>query len=350
MTPSQDQIADRLNLSRSTVSRSLAGHPAIHPQTRARVLAMADDLGYQMREHNRGRQAKLKSVSTVGVLVGGGSFQHSPHPEAGYGMLAGISDAASARDTILDTQFISQKTNEKLLADLKGGPGKRSYVWRGVILLYPHPFELVDALAKRIPVVSLVHQYPGLPVDCIDTDSFSGMFDLIANLKAQGHQRIGFLTRTYQEGMPSWVFTRFGGFVQALTRHGLPFIPSAVVNAVQGSACANDDLGAKIKELARKEKVTAFVCAADHQVFMVIRQLAKLGMRVPEDISLTGFDGTECPPDLKPVCTISNPLHDMGIAAFLRLVNRVQNPSQAVRHILHQGKFSPGCTVKTISV
>ena len=106
MPVDQEEIARTLSLSRSTVSRSLSGHPSIHPETRARVLAAANDLGYRMREHNRGRRATPQKVATVGVLIATHSFEHSPHPEAGQEMLAGLSDAAAARDAVLDTHLI----------------------------------------------------------------------------------------------------------------------------------------------------------------------------------------------------------------------------------------------------
>ncbi len=345
MAVDQEEIARALSLSRSTVSRSLSGHPAIHPETRARVLAVANDLGYRMREHNRGRRAAPQRVATIGVLIATQSFAHSPHPEAGQEMLAGLSDAASARDTVLDTHFIHPEAAASL-ADPEARPsGWRDRLWRGAILIYQHAPESVAALAREMPVVSLVHQYPEPSLDCIDTDPAHGMDLLVARLLAAGHRRIGFVNRVYRGAQPSWIYARFAGYVQALTKQGLPFLPDAVLNVLSGPRTPNEALADAILRIRDQQRVTAFVCGADHQAFMVQRLLAERGARVPAELSITGFDGTPLPPGLPELTTIRNPLREMGVAAFRRLFNRIQDPGQPVRHILHQGRLVPGATV-----
>ncbi len=347
MPVDQDEIARRLSLSRSTVSRSLSGHPAIHPDTRARVLALANELGYRMREHNRGRRAAAPKVATVGVLIGTESFQHSPHPEAGQEMLAGISDAAAARDAMLDTHFINPALMNRLSDPAARPPGWRNRGWRGVILLYQHAPEIVSALAGDFPTVSLVNQYDTQhPLDCIDTDPAHGMDLLVERLVAAGHTRIGFVTRTYPHVQhPSWAFSRFAGFVQSIAKRGQAFLPEAVVNILPGPSIPNDALIDELLRIRREHRVTAFVCGADHQAYMLMRGLAERGLRVPDDLSLTGFDGTPVPESLPPVTTIRSPLREMGVAAFRRLVNRIQDPGQPIRHIFHHGRLVEGATI-----
>lgn len=341
----QEEIARVLSLSRSTVSRSLSGHPAIHPETRARVLAAANDLGYRMREHNRGRRALAQKVTTVGVLIATESFEHSPHPEAGQEMLAGLSDAAAARDTMLDIHFVNPETAERLADPEARPPGWRTRQWRGAVLMYQHAPDVVRSLAADCPVVSLVHQYAEPALDCIDTDAAHGMELLVARLVAAGHRRIGFVTRVYRGAQPSWVFARFAGFVQALAKQGLPLVNEAVVNVFPGPRIGNDGLVGELLRVRREHAVTAFVCGADHQAFLLLRGLAERGLRVPEAISITGFDGTPTPTGLPDVSTVRSPLREMGVAAFRRLVNRIQDPGQPVRHIFHHGRLMEGSTI-----
>lgn len=345
MAIDQEEIARALSISRSTVSRSLSGHPAIHPDTRARVLAAANDLGYRMREHNRGRRAAPKKIGTIGVLIATQSFEHSPHPEAGQEMLAGLSDAAAARDTMLDTHFISTLDVARLADPASRPAGWRDRHWRGAVLIYQHAPEAVAALAADFPVVSLVHQYAARSIDCIDTDSAHGMDALVDRLLAAGHRRIGFLSRSYLGAQPSWIYARFAGFVQALAKQGQRLVPEALVNVFPAEPVTNDHLVDTVLRIRHDHGVTAFVCAADHQAFLVIRGLAERGVKVPAEISVTGFDGTPVPDGLPDPTTIRSPLREMGAAAFHRLINRIQDPGQPVRHILHQGRLVEGGTI-----
>lgn len=350
MAIDQEEIARVLSLSRSTVSRSLSGHPSIHPETRARVIATANDLGYRMREHNRGRRAAPQRVTTIGVLIATVSFEHSPHPEAGQEMLAGLSDAAAARDTMLDTHFVNPELAGHLADPAARPPGWRNRHWRGAVLIYQHAPEVVAALAQEVPVVSLVHQYSAPSLDCIDTDPAHGMELLVERLLAAGHRRIGFLNRVYRGAQPSWIYARFSGFVQALAKQGQVFLPEAVVNVLPGARIPNEQLVDEVLRIRRQHGVTAFVCGADHQAFMLMRGLAERGVRVPDDISLTGFDGTPVPLGLAQPATIRSPLREMGVAAFRRLVNRIQDPGQPVRHIFHHGRVVEGSTIVAPSV
>ncbi len=306
---------------------------------------MADELGYRMREHGRGRRPSVQKVVTIGVLVGTASFQHSPHPEAGQEMLSGISDAAAARDTMLDTHFIRPDVVDLFSAAEMLPAGWRNRTWRGVVLLYQHPQALVERLASEFPLVSLVNQYGTHAIDCIDTDPAHGMDMLVQRLVAAGHERIGFVNRIYRGPQPSWVFSRFAGFVQAVAKHRCAFIPEAVFNVLAGKIVSNDDLVGEVIRIKDKRRVTAFVCGADHQAYMLLRGLRQRGLRVPEDLSLTGFDGTPVPDGLPPVTTVQSPLREMGVAAFRRLVNRIQDPGQPVRHIFNHGRLVPGATI-----
>jgi LacI family transcriptional regulator len=345
MIVAQDEIARRLELSNSTVSRSLSGHPGIHPETRARVLAMAGELGYRVREGGRGRRARPRSLATIGVLVGTGSFAHSPHPEAGQEMLSGMSDAATARDAMLDTHFVDPGEMSRLLNPAGRPAGWRDRAWRGAVLLYAQPVGVVEALCAEMPVVSLVHQYGNLAVDCIDSDAAQGMGQLVARLTEAGHRKLGFVNRIYRGMQPSWAYARFAGFVQALSQQGKPFLPEAMINMLGHGPIADEDLAREIVRLRREHGVTAFVCAADHQAFRVLRGLAEMGVSVPGEISITGFDGTPVPIGLPSLTTIKSPLREMGADAIKRLDQRLQDPGQPIRHIHHRGELIPGETV-----
>jgi LacI family transcriptional regulator len=144
------------------------------------------------------------------------------------------------------------------------------------------------------------------------------------------------------------VHSRFGGFLQALTREGLSLIPDAYVNVLKHPVSDKSQETEAVLERIRKHRLTAVVCGTDFLAFRLIDGLHAHGMRVPEDVSITGFDGSPVPTEQAELTTIRAPLHEMGVAALIRLENRVKAPSRPIRHVLHQGIFVPGATISAI--
>ena len=106
----------------------------------------------------------------------------------------------------------------------------------------------------------------------------------------------------------------------------------------------SDTCARRVAELVRHKGVTAWVCAADHQAYKLMEDLEKLGIRVPEDCSVTGFDGIEPPPGAKSLTTVVVPYEDMGISAVIRLRGRIEHPSAPRRHNLVAGRVIIGGT------
>lgn len=309
----------------------------------------AQELGYLGREHKRGRKAGAQKLTHIGILIAIGSFARSPHPEAGQSMLTGLSDAAAAKDIILDTHFVDAENLDQLMTVERRPAGWREKSWRGCILIYQHDPQVVATLLETMAVVSLVNQYEGLPLDCIDSDPFSGLNRLVRELKSAGHRRIGYLSMPPIKVMPSWVHSRFGGFLQALTREGLEMIPGAYINVLKNQTAEKSRESDAVIKAVSEHKLTAVVCATDFLAFRLHDGLKARGVRVPEDLSITGYDGMPVPPTMPELTTIRSPLQEMGAAAVIRLANRIQSPTRPIRHILHQGTFIPGATVSHLT-
>src|SRR5690606_29833711 len=93
-----------------------------------------------------------------------------------------------------------------------------------------------------------------------------------------------------------------------------------------------------------KSGVTAWVCAADHQAYHLIGELEKLGIRVPEDCSVTGFDGVTPPPGMPQATTIRVPFRDVGISAISSLLRKIDHPNTSRRNIQVSGDLVVGET------
>jgi LacI family transcriptional regulator len=333
---SQQHIADALSISRTSVSRALAHHPAVNPETRARVMAMAAQLGYRVAESKwkRARPA-APAGGMIGILVAASRDPKSWVTETSQYMLAGVTERLRREGLGLDLHYLDPQLPLPPVEEFAARFNAERSDWHGVLLVYPLPEDWVRRLARRMPCVSIVEDYFDAGVDCVDTDQAGAMFSLVRHLADLGHRRFGFLTWRYRSPTP-WAQRRLGGFVEALMRLDLPFDPNDVLNGRESGSIPIDRLGDVVASKI-SSGVTAWVCAADHQAYALISDLQRLGLRVPDHVSVTGFDGVEPPPGFPRLTSVRIPYRDMGVSAVTRLINRAQSPASPRRHIMLGG-------------
>ena len=342
-TVNQELIAQRLNLSRATVSRSLANHPAISAETRRRVQEMAEKLGYQQTPGRVGRRGKNSRALTVGVLIGipAEKVVMATFPY----ILKGIQERAEIEHVNVDVRYQAPADFDTEASRQVVTRQIRSNDWRGAILIHPFPEPAVAMIARRISTVSVLESYNEPGIDIIDTDDAPAILDLVLRLSAAGHRRIGFVSWTYPVG-GHWVARRFSGYVEALFYQGLEFRPEWVINVRKNSPrLLPADVSATVAQIHARDRVTAWVCAADHQAYHLAQDLTARGLRVPEDCSITGFDGLDPVAGQKRVTSMRVPHEQIGSAAVTRLVNRIQHPTAPRRKILVEAQYVAGETI-----
>ena len=339
----QELIAKHLSISRTTVSRSLANHPAISTETRSRVMQMADKLGYRISHDRAPRRTRNSRALTIGVLIGV-STENVMMATFPY-VLGGIRKRAKVERVNIDISYQApsdfyQEANREVFFRHIHAEG-----WRGTILIYPFPEPAVEMISKKIITVSVLETYRQAGIDIIDTDDASAIFTLVEKLHAAGHCRIGFLSWDYQVG-GHWATRRFSGYAEALFCLGLEFRPEWVLNLHKNSPrLGNTAVADAVSKLIREQKVTAWVCAADHQAYQLIQDLQARGLRVPDDYSLTGFDGLEPPASAQRVTSMRVPHEHIGASAVTRIVNRVQHPQSPRRKIFVEAEYIEGTSI-----
>jgi LacI family transcriptional regulator len=339
----QELIAQRLNLSRATVSRSLANHPAISAETRRRVQELAEKLGYRQSPGRIGRHGRRARTLTIGVLIGvpAGDVVMATFPY----ILKGIRERAEIERVKIDVcyqapaDFHPETGRQPVFRNMRQGD------WRGVVLIYPFAEKAVEIISRRLCTVAVLESYNQPGIDIIDTDDASAMVALTERLAEAGHRRIGFLSWEYPVG-GHWVARRFSGYVEALFLHGLPFRPEWVINVDKlAPRLKPPQVADAVARLVREERITAWVCAADHQAYQLALDLPQRGLRVPEDVSITGFDGLDPAAGQKRVTSMRVPHEQIGSAAVTRLVNRIQHPTAPRRKILVEAELVAGETI-----
>jgi LacI family transcriptional regulator len=339
----QQLIADRLNLSRATVSRSLANHPAISAETRRRVQELAATLGYQQTPGRIGRRGRGSRSMTLGVLIGVpvGNVVMATFPY----ILKGIRERAEIERVTVDVcyqapaDFHPESGRQSVFRNMRNGN------WRGTILIYPFAEKAVETISQRLSTVAVLESYSQSGIDIIDTDDASAMAMLVEKLASLGHRRIGFLSWDYPIG-GHWVARRFSGYIEALFIQGLEFRPEWVLNVDKNKPrLTPSQVSETVAQFISRDHVTAWVCAADHQAYPLAQDLTARGLRVPGDCSITGFDGLDPSPGQKRVTSMRVPHEQIGAASVTRLVHRIQHPAGPRRKILVETEYVPGETI-----
>jgi LacI family transcriptional regulator len=340
---SQKQLARLLNLSLTTISRSLSNHPVIHPETRARVQALAMKLGYDKTPTRIIRRSRKSNPLSIGVLVG--------MPAINYGMatypavLQGIRSRA-ATDHV-EVTVINQDPTGLELHTLRQPVFQqiRSYNWRGLILIYPFAPDVVDQISKKISTVSALTEYDHLAIDTVDTDH-SDIIGVIGRLASLGHRRVGFVNWHYAVG-GRWASRRFAAYAEGIFQHALTFDTAWTLNIHQHLPLLStpDAVADYVAKQTRDAGVTAWVCAADHQAYQLIADLRLRNIEVPRDCSISGFDGIVPPPGMPQLTTLSVNHADIGGSALSRLLNRILHPNSPRRKILVETNLVEGSSI-----
>jgi DNA-binding LacI/PurR family transcriptional regulator len=301
-------VARQAQVSVATVSRALTSPDLVRATTRERVLAVAADLGYQPNLAARG--LITGKTGNIGIVV---PDLNNPFFT---GVLKGVQNQAR------------MASHAVFVADSDEDPAAEEQLVRamakqvdGVILCSPGIDEQqVRELADATTLVLLNRRMRGVPAALMN--SGSGMRQIIDHLVALGHHRIAFLNgpRT------SWSNKeRRRGLRVAVQRHDVDLVD-------MGPFPPRYEGGLQAADLAIAEKVTAIVAYNDIMALGVLARLRDRGVRVPEDVSLTGFDdlmfGALCQP---PLTTVAMPVVPAGRLAVDLLLDRLANRDAEVR-------------------
>lgn len=348
---SQQAIADRLQISRATVSRCFTNHSGISPITRAKVFQVAAEIGYTHMENRRasGKSAKSRPTMRFNVLIctEADEYFRGDYASPGEQILAGVSEYAQIHGAQVDVNLIPPTVTSIDHSSFKAIPGLSKRGSSGILLIYPFPEPVIDQLAEQKPLVSLVDQLEHTSIDCVDVDHYAGISAAVDFLAEAGHTRIGFYTKDYAVEA-SWSYRRYGAFIEKMTRLRLKVSPRDIIGVFPRRPRPLEE---SIDEAAERTRdgVTAWVCAADHQAYDIVRGFRKRGIKVPTDVSITGFDGIKRTGSAPSLTTIQIPYREIGMTGAERLAARIRRRFHGKQHIYISGQLKEGKTVESPS-
>lgn len=312
-------VAKKADVGIGTVSRVLNDSPAVSPETRKKVLAAITALNYS--PHPLARRLSLGRTLTIGVLL---PFLTLP---SYVERLRGVQQALE--DSQYDLSLFSIESPEKVDRYLNELAQNSRVDGAIIISLLPSDSQIQQFASAAIPIVLVDAYHP--EVSCVDIDDEAGGHLATSHLIELGHRKIGFLS-DYLEN--PFKFTamrkRFQGYRNALQENELPIYPDYHQEGTLGGREAFEKAMAL---LSLPDRPTAIFAASDTHAVGVIKAAHELGLRVPEDLSVVGFDDIRDAEYLH-ITTIHQPLFESGVESVTVLLATLIEPPKAPIHLV----------------
>jgi len=325
-------VAQQAGVSPSTVSRILNGTAQVSDEKKALVQAVIKELGF--RPDPAARSLAGGRTMSIGVLT---QFIDSPY----YGeALRGIEDELNKAH--YSPLFVSGHWNEaeeqkriQLLLDRKVD---------GIIVLTGKlSDDTLIELAKTIPVVVTGRQLSGANLFSIDFDNAEGASQAVKHLSQLGHQKVVFLSGPLDHPDAK---QRLQGYKKEIKRLKMVSDKSLIV---ESDFLESGGFRAVNSLVANRTEFTAIIAANDQMAYGARLALHKAGLRVPDDVSLIGFD--DLPHSaftLPPLTSVRQSVYEIGVSAakaMFDLINKKGPPSQLVEAELIIRESTTGCNV-----
>ena len=271
-------IATKLGVSVVTVSNALAGRDGVSEQMRKRICEVAEEMGYKPSNTRSGKKkaAVQKLGKSVGILtserfVGArGTFY--------WELTASISNQLSQLNVCTVYECVTADSEKNGILPNMVTDNKVD----GIIVIGQVHRSYIDCLSKLTMPLMFVDFYDNrYNIDSVISDSFNGGYMLTDHLVEKGHRKIGFFGTL---NATSSINDRYLGYVKCIMENELEFRNEWIIGDRNERGILNDKIDFP------DEMPTAFVCNCDETAFRVISALKSKGVRVPEDISVVGYD------------------------------------------------------------
>lgn len=299
-------VARELGMSVATVSRALSRPELLRPDTRERVMNMVAQLGYHPNLMARGlRQGQSRAILFV-----------APNLSPFF-----LEIFAGAESVVRDSQFsllfgnsAGDKEWEQHYFD-QVASGRAD----GIILLTGVAPQAYAAGARPLPpLITVLERLPGAAVPVVHTDHHAGAAEAVRHLLSLGHRRIAHITGLRR--VPSSQ-RRLEGYREALAAAGIKAPAELVQN---GDFSMASGAAAMTQLMALSHPPTAVFCGNDEMAYGAIREAGKLGLSVPGDVSVVGFDDQNLAAFYNPpLTTVNIPRHELGRRAAQELIDQL---------------------------
>ena len=321
-------VARASGVSAATVSYVLNGRPGVSDEMRQRVLKIAGDLGYPLDDHC-GRLRKQRT-GVLGLI----------HPDISNpfysDVSAGATDAARAQgyEVFLAHTLENSKTLESVL---------QAMIARGVdgiifTVLHPDDGERIREVRRaNVPFIQMSRRIPALRADYIGVDDAAAANAVLRHVLGHGYRDVGVVTGPRNSSASA---ARAQSFYATAQQFGM-----ALPNNRRFNAYLSEEGGHRVVEhlIGDHDVPRALVIGSDAIASGVIGGLRAHGLRVREDVAVTGFDGVfPAASMLAELTTVSLPRKQMAMVAVQQLIRRIEGAGGPIRDFIHPFRVRVG--------
>jgi LacI family transcriptional regulator len=300
MSPTIRDVAKKLDLSITTVSRALDGYADVSQKTRELVVATARDLGYT--PNRAARQLRRQKAETIGFILPAGA-QHFAEPFFTE-FIAGLGNELASSDYDLLVSAAASESDERNMYERWANSRKVD----GFILnrLRLHDWRVKFLHKYKVPFATLDYSGEG-KYPCIRVDGAEGFVDLVSHLEQKGFRKFAFI------GGPVNLVNqaeRLDWFRQAIKFHKLKLNEKLIISADMTSTGGYQRA---IELLSLPDPPDAILCINDETAFGVLHAAHKHGLEIGRELAVAGFDGVqEARHTEPPLTTLDIPVFDIA--------------------------------------
>lgn len=307
-------IAGQVGVSTVTVHNALTGQKGVSEALREQIQRAAEELGYE--NHKKGKPAEDRSgdFQKIGVLIAERYLGN--HTTYYWKLYQELALAATEKQCYTTIETLKN--------------GDRGLEWslpqmvlqnkvEGLIIIGEIDKKYIRRLREQVsmPMVFLDFYDRDLAKDAVIADNFYGMYQMTEVLFERGIREIGFIGSIYAT---SSIMDRYCGFMKAMTEHRMNIHPEWLIEDRDANGIVEFELPRKLPE--------AFVCNCDLVAGMLVSKLDARGLKVPDDVSVVGFDNFLYPgyADMK-ITTYEVNTKAMVRVAIKKLMKQFKNPN-----------------------
>lgn len=318
-SPTIADVADKAEVSTATVSRCLNQPDKVKVKVRERIVRAIDELGYV--PSGAARALASRRTHTIGAIVP--TIDNAIFSEAIQHLQSGL---AHANYTLLlaNSSYSLDEESREVRSLLSRGID-------GIVLVgemhHPDVYSAIEQQA--IPYVNLWTYNSNSKYSCIGFDHIKAGNHLAEHLLDLGHKELGIISGFRENN--DRALLRFQGIQQTLKKVGLEIPNNKIIECRYSVEQANNSLH---QLLQRHPEITAVSCGNDVLAIGALSAARERHLKVPEQLSITGFDNMEITRFLSPsMTTINSPSKRMGAHAAEYILKQIQNKSLAIERI-----------------
>jgi LacI family transcriptional regulator len=312
------EVARKGGVSLGTVSRVINNDIHVAPETRERISKVMQEMGYVA--NRQARSLRGSKTNVIGMLV----------PDLGTGYIGEIVHG-------IDAELALEQLDLMLFTTHRTASKEASYVANmgqgmvdGLLLVLPrNPADYIGTLTRRkIPFVLIDHQGTDQKCPAVGASNWQGAYNATEYLIKLGHTRIGFITGSMDL---ICAIDRLNGYESALRSNHIPKDPRLVY---EGTFFQPDGYAGACALLDIADPPTAIFASNDVMAMGAMDGVRSRGLRVPEDVSIMGFDDIPQAASVRPaLTTVRQPLEQMGRVATQMLLDLLKNAEKEISRI-----------------